>query len=814
MGLSSFLMLKVLYSKLNFLNKKMEDKKTKILIVEDEAIVAMNIEKIVKKLGYEVLDIAQSGKEAIRIAFEYKPDLILMDIILSGSLDGVETSKMLLERIDVPIVYLTASSDDFTFQRAKITHPYGYIIKPFSARDIQIAIEIALYKFEMEQKIKINEARYKSLFEFSPVTIWEIDFSKFKTFISNVQSMGITNVPEFIQKLSLTDLISNFLPDIIDINKATLDLYKADNKDHFINNYQQLFPISSISAIKKFFVALYNEDTNKSFESSMKTFANDRIDVLWNFAIAPGFEKSLAKIFLTGYDITTQKMFERRIKDSEERYRMISSLITDLVYGGTINSDGKIFFDWIFGATERIFGYNVAELNEIENGFLSLILNEDYDKYRQKILMLLQNMVVINEYRIVSKGNTVHWLRDYIKPVWNANENRVTNIIGAVQDITVLVNAEKDIAYHSYLLQNVNEGIIAFNCTDLYKITAWNKASESLFNIKREEAINQPLLDIITKNDIINNNEFLQNKILDNQSFIYDTIKEIIAKTKYIEIRFMPLLDSKNNTNGWVALARDVTQQKKAEVMKKELEIKRQEAEIIINRSSVLASIGVISGGILHEINQPLNTIKIASDGLLLMNKKNEGLIPASILSIIESIADSTTRIDKTVKHMRNYWNKSQESIINAIEINKIIDDSLQYLNQKITNQNIKLVLQQSKLPQNIYANETEFSVILNNIINNSINSLKVSNNKEKLLNIKTFSDNEYHIIEVADNGVGLPNVDKKLLFDPFFTTKLSEDSSGLGLAIVKMFVDKFGAVLDVFTNDMGGATFQIKFKK
>lgn len=133
-------------------------KKIKILVVEDEFIIAMEIQDRLENLGYEVIDLVPSGEEAIELIAEEEPDLVLMDIILRGKIDGVEAVREIRKRHDIPIIYLTANADEDTFQRAKITEPSGYILKPVEERELQIAIEIALYKSQMQKKVANRKA--------------------------------------------------------------------------------------------------------------------------------------------------------------------------------------------------------------------------------------------------------------------------------------------------------------------------------------------------------------------------------------------------------------------------------------------------------------------------------------------------------------------------------------------------------------------------------------------------------------------------------------------------------------------------------
>jgi PAS domain S-box-containing protein len=131
--------------------------KAQILVVEDDNIVVMELEDSLQSLGYAVCDMASYGKEAIEKAAERRPDLVLMDIRLKGDVNGIDAAQEIRDRFDIPVIYLTAYADEDTLQRAKITEPYGYIVKPFEDRELYSVIEMALYKHSMERKLKESE---------------------------------------------------------------------------------------------------------------------------------------------------------------------------------------------------------------------------------------------------------------------------------------------------------------------------------------------------------------------------------------------------------------------------------------------------------------------------------------------------------------------------------------------------------------------------------------------------------------------------------------------------------------------------------
>src|SRR5215510_5593399 len=127
--------------------------KIRMLVVEDERIVSMDLQARLKTMGYAVAGAAVSGEEAIQKAETLRPDMVLMDIMLDGALDGIQAAEIIRSRYAIPVIYLTAYADPATLERAKITEPFGYILKPFEERELHGHIEIALYKHRMEKKL-------------------------------------------------------------------------------------------------------------------------------------------------------------------------------------------------------------------------------------------------------------------------------------------------------------------------------------------------------------------------------------------------------------------------------------------------------------------------------------------------------------------------------------------------------------------------------------------------------------------------------------------------------------------------------------
>jgi CheY-like chemotaxis protein len=153
--------------------------KPRILVVEDEAIVSADIQDHLANFGYVVAGATDSGEDSIALARALRPDLVLMDIMLNGPMDGAEAAKQIRAELKLPVVFLTANSDDATVFKARDTDPFGFVLKPFEDRSLRIAIEMALYKHrvenEREKLIKeLKEAleHVKTLQSMLPVCAW------------------------------------------------------------------------------------------------------------------------------------------------------------------------------------------------------------------------------------------------------------------------------------------------------------------------------------------------------------------------------------------------------------------------------------------------------------------------------------------------------------------------------------------------------------------------------------------------------------------------------------------------------------------
>jgi signal transduction histidine kinase len=243
-----------------------------------------------------------------------------------------------------------------------------------------------------------------------------------------------------------------------------------------------------------------------------------------------------------------------------------------------------------------------------------------------------------------------------------------------------------------------------------------------------------------------------------------------------------------------------------------EKEKKELEAMQVVDKASRLASIGVMAAGITHEINQPLNAIKIAADSVLFWHRRNPGNLPEFFLDEMKQISGSAQRIDDIIRHMRSFWINPEIAKSNRVELGKTLENAVSLINRQIFNHNIDLQIHLSEEELFIESNHIYIEQIIINLIVNSIQALDTEKKKDKKIIVRSFQQEGKAVIEIEDNATGVPLEIGDRLFDPFYTTKNKSDNTGLGLAIVKQMVDRYKGSINYRNNDMGGLSFYMEF--
>ncbi len=412
-------------------DKNVKIKNARILIVEDEGIVALEIERELTYLGYTVVGNASNGEKAIELAREKNPNLILMDIRLQKSMDGIETATIIRKEQDIPIVFLTAYADDETVERAKPVQPFGYILKPFETRELHVVVEMALYKHHLDQRLRIQEHRFRKIYEDSPIGI------------------------------QLFDARGN----LRDVNEACINIFgidtKARQKRYNIYKDPNFDPelLEKIKGQKQCRIEVeYN--FNKIKELNLYPTLKTGKAYLLILVTPLGFDNDKNKSdFLTHtQDITAQKKAEKDLEKERDLLQVLMDNIPDSIYFKNKKSQfirisrnqSKKFK--MKDATEAI-GKSDFDVFSIEHA------QQAYDD-EQKIMKTGEPLIEVEERETWQDGS-VTWVSTSKVPMLDANR-KVTGLVGISRNITKRKIAEQKLKETAIELKRSNEELEQF----------------------------------------------------------------------------------------------------------------------------------------------------------------------------------------------------------------------------------------------------------------------------------------------------------------------------------------------------------------
>ncbi|MCH2214163.1 MAG: response regulator [Flavobacteriales bacterium] len=248
--------------------------KKNILVVEDESIVSKDIQHSLTKLGYNVAGSSSTGEKAIDLALELKPDLVLMDIMLKGKLTGIDAANEIKKALKIPVIFLTAYADDATLDKAKITEPYGYIIKPFKEIDIHTSIEMALYKHEKESELIKERDLLYSIVESKETD--DFIFVKSNSRLVKLKTSDIYYVEALKDYVVINALTTRFT-----IHSTMKDIERKLSSEEFIRVHRSfIVRMDKIAAIEQPNIILENDKKVIPIGGSYKEDLQNRINLV------------------------------------------------------------------------------------------------------------------------------------------------------------------------------------------------------------------------------------------------------------------------------------------------------------------------------------------------------------------------------------------------------------------------------------------------------------------------------------------------------------------------------------------------------
>ena len=526
--------------------------------------------------------------------------------------------------------------------------------------------------------------------------------------------------------------------------------------------------------------------------------------------ISPVFDdkKKITHFLAIKENITEQKKSNEALRESEERHRLISEMISDFVYKIDFGKDNKMKMSWTSGALKKITGYSIKEINMFKQNWSSIIHPDDREKIAEKIvenLNLRSGMTI--EYRIISKDGKVKWLSDSSKPIWDEKENKPTGYLGAVRDITerketeaALVESE---AKKNLILQKIPDLIFVFDHKGKF-LNVYSESEKDLL-YKPEEFLGKYLYEVFPKDisDLFYTNLQRAFKTGEIQKYEYDLSSN--GQLFYYESRL--IVSGKNEV---VAIVRDITDQKKTEEKVKIAMREAKEANRL--KSAFLANIS-------HEIRTPINAVLGFAE--ILLSRVNKATNKRYLKSIISS-GNTLLNLVNDILDLSKIEAGKMDLNKGPVNLKALFTEVNNIFALQAEGKNLVYDFKISDdLPDFVELDEFRIRQVLLNLVDNAIKFTDEGFVKvcAKPLDLPSppKENRTSLIIEVIDSGIGIPKNDQKRLFTAFVQKddqdKRKYGGTGLGLAITKHLTEMMGGSIGIESVPGVGTTFTLIFE-
>ncbi len=819
----------------------------RVLIVEDRFVVANNLQDRLQTMGYAVLGIAPSGKEAIRSTMELQPDILLMDIRLQGDMDGIEAAREIRAGCDVPIVYLTGHADEPTLQRAKLTEPYGYLLKPFDARELRSTIEMALYRHAAERRVRESEAKYRALVEHSLQGILIAKDMPPRLLFANRPCAEILgySVDELLS-LSPDDVISLIHPEdrakALDRMGAILSgrsgsasddvrFVRHDGSHRWLQYYASLIEHEG----QPVFQAAIVDITERKEAEAALLLAHNELERRVEVRTADLAQANLQLKQEVRQRQHAEEALRRRNRELALLNRIISTSATSRDIGTILQAVCRELAQALdlSQAAAVLTDEKTAQamvVAEFPTGSVkpSLLGRTIAVKDNPALLQILwqERAVVVDPARndphlaplreLVCCSGCASWL---ILPLFT--EGALAGGLGlCARESRPFSDEEVELAQRvaeqvSGSLARVRLAEMQHRLSTAVEQTADavlildNKDSILYINPAFERATGYSLAEALGQTPQLFENGW-------HEEVFYQTLRETIAAGQPWQGRMInrrrdgtlfpadatitPLRNPAGEVVNVVVTLRDVT---------REVQLEEQ-----IRHAQKMEAVGQLAGGIAHDFNNLLTVIQMSST-ILQRQMHAEDPLLENVLQIQSTVTRAANLTGQLLNFSRREVSKQQ-----AVDLNHLIDD-LDWMLRRLVGSDVKLVKSLALDLQPVQAVPSELEQVLVNLVVNARDAMP-NGGTLTLETANTALDKAYAtehldarpgahaVLTVRDTGVGIDDEVKARIFEPFFTTKKRGEGTGLGLATVFGIVKQNGGHILVDSSVGQGTTLQV----
>lgn len=494
-------------------------------------------------------------------------------------------------------------------------------------------------------------------------------------------------------------------------------------------------------------------------------------------------------------DITELKNARREISHNQRRIERLNKNMRDIVC--EVDTQGR--YVYISPSCRRILGYHPEEL--IGQSVFNKIHGSDKDKVSQSYAILMGNQPVPPlEFRHQHRNGQYIWLEG-VASLLKENDEYMNGMVVTMRDISERIESEKRHYLASAVYSNITEGIIVTD-KDRY-ILDINPACRSILGYSAGDIAGTSLIDYIAESEL--EDAYSKLRILDSKGYWSGEIGLRHKSGHRISVfgSISVFRHTVDDDAGYVVIFIDHSEQTRF----------RQEQEALrdqLARVRRLASLNAMSAGIVHEIAQPVNTIKVLSDGLLYWRKRGKKMEIDTVMRKVENISRQVERVEDIIDHIRSFTSMNRSIDMQPFGVNDGVREALQIMGRQLANHEISLQLELAEGLPPVLGNQKRLVEAIVNLLANAMYELDRNNPPEKVIECSSCVNNGFVILRVRDSGPGIIDGNLERIFDPFFSTKENRENMGLGLAIVQSIVASFDGHITVSNVDEGGACFAI----
>ncbi len=497
-------------------------------------------------------------------------------------------------------------------------------------------------------------------------------------------------------------------------------------------------------------------------------------------------------------------MFSQRTRANllvnEGRFRLLAENTRDIIYRYALKPTLKL--EYISPSITQITGYTLEELYADPYLGLRIVHPDDLNSFKQ--FHQPGNSGQKKVFRWLTKEGNLLWI-EHSTMLITENTGNVLGAHGISRDITeqkIIEDALAESKERYSLLAELSPDAIIISKE--WKIIYANNAAARHFGYSMETLVGKSVFDLCHPDSINTLNQRINHL---NKGYLQPSAEyKIITGNGHIidvELESAPFIYQ--DEPALLTVGRNITG-------RKQTERQIQESRLLIARSERLASLGIMAAGIAHEINQPLNSLKVTADSILYWHEKGKDLEINQLIEKINKISTQAERIDKIIKNVRTLTQTNVQDKTSKCDLNQALQGALELIGNQISVYGIKIQLNLTKNLPPIQGDLHRMEEVIINLLTNAIHALDTVQRQDKIITGTTSFDDQQVVMEVSDNGPGIPEDSRDRIFEPFFTTKPTIDSLGLGLSIAQTIVNKYMGRITAGSSIYGGAAFRLAF--